>query len=337
MSSVRTATENPASAPGPEEACVSRLAGLADAPIVVSPVGAGQSVAQFVTDHGPWLKAALHKSGAILFRGFAREDIDGFDRFMRLIAGPPLAYTNRSSPRTQVKGNIYTSTEYPPEQAIPFHTEMSYTRTWPMAIGFMSVKVAATGGETPMADCRRVYDRIPDVIRRRFEEKGVMYVRNYRPGIDLSWKTVFQAATREEVERFCRMEGIEAEWIDADHLRTRHVCQGVATHPVTREKVWMNQAHLFHVTSLDPDYVELLLEEFGEENLPRNTYYGDGSRIEPEALAAIRAAYAAEALVFPWQENDILLLDNMLMAHGRSAFTGERKVVVGMADAYSPA
>jgi alpha-ketoglutarate-dependent taurine dioxygenase len=206
-----------------------------------------------------------------------------------------------------------------------------------MAIGFMSLKVAATGGETPIADCRRVYTRIPEHIRRRFEERGVMYVRNYRPGIDLSWKTVFQTTSRDDVDRFCRAEGIEAMWMRPDHLRTRHVCQGVATHPVTGEKVWMNQAHLFHVTSLDPDYVELLLEEFGEENLPRNAYYGDGSRIEPEALTAIRAAYAAEALVFPWQAHDILLLDNMLMAHGRSAFTGDRQVVVGMSEPYSPA
>lgn len=327
MTSLHIATENPAT---------TRLAGLPDAPVVVSPTRAGQTVAQFVGEHGEWLKGTLHAAGAVLFRGFAAEDVDGFDRFMQSIGGPTLAYTNRSSPRTQVKGNIYTSTEYPPEQSIPFHTEMSYTRTWPMAIGFMSVKVAATGGETPIADSRRVYDRIPEDIRRRFEEKGVMYVRNYRPGMDLSWKTVFQATTRAEVDRFCQKEGIEAEWVSVDHLRTRHVCQGVASHPVTGAKVWMNQAHLFHVSSLDPDYVELLLEEFGEENLPRNAYYGDGSRIEPEALAAIRAAYDAEALAFPWQANDILLLDNMLMAHGRSPFTGERKVVVGMAEAYSP-
>ena len=109
----------------------------------------------------------------------------------------------------------------------------------------------------------------------------------------------------------------------------------MATHPVTSETVWMNQAHLFHVTSLDPEVVEMLLEEYGEENLPRNTYYGDGSPIPPEAFAAIREAYEAEALVFPWEKGDVLLLDNMLMAHARSPFTGPRQVGVGMARQHS--
>ncbi|HEY0096727.1 MAG TPA: TauD/TfdA family dioxygenase, partial [Archangium sp.] len=231
---------------------------------------------------------------------------------------------------------IYTSTEYPADQQIPFHTEMSYTSTWPMKIGFMSVIVAATGGETPIADSRRVYERIPAGIRQRFEDQGVLYVRNYTPWMDVPWQTVFQATTREEVDRFCADAGIEAEWVDEDHLRTRQVCQGVASHPVTGEKVWMNQAHLFHVSSLDPAMVEILLEDFGEENLPRNTYYGDGSPIEPEAFAAIREAYDAEALLFPWEKDDVLLLDNMLMAHSRSPFTGDRRVVVGMAEAYRP-
>jgi alpha-ketoglutarate-dependent taurine dioxygenase len=314
-----------------------RLPGLADAPVVVSPTRPGLVLADFAGEHRPWLEGALHQAGAVLFRGFEVEGLDGFQRFMLSASGELLPYTYRSSPRTQVKGNIYTSTEYPADQKIPFHTEMSYTTSWPMKIGFMSVIVAATGGETPIADSRRVYARVPADIRGRFEEKGVMYVRNYTPWLDLSWQTVFQVETRAEVDEFCREAGIETEWISDDHLRTRQVCQGVATHPVTGEKVWMNQAHLFHVTSLDPEMVEILLEDFGEENLPRNTYYGDGSPIEPEVFSAIVDAYDAEALVFPWQKDDVLLLDNMLMAHARSSFTGERKVVVGMAEAYRPA
>jgi len=310
-----------------------RMDGFPDAPVVVRPAEAGLVVADWAGENRPWVDDALHRSGAILFRGFGMDDVDEFQRFMLSASGELLPYTYRSSPRTQVKGNVFTSTEYPADQQIPFHTEMSYTSSWPMRIGFLSLVVAATQGETPIADSRRVYDRIPADIRDRFERLGVMYVRNYTPWMDLPWQNVFQAETREEVDEFCRSTGIQAEWIDDDHLRTRQVCQGVATHPATGEKVWMNQAHLFHVTSQDPEVVEMLLED-GEENLPRNTYFGDGSPIGPEVLAAIREAYAAEALVFPWEKGDVLLLDNMLMAHSRSPFTGERRVVVGMAQSY---
>jgi alpha-ketoglutarate-dependent taurine dioxygenase len=312
----------------------SRLEGYPDSPVVVTPTVPGVVLADWAGENRPWIEATLHDAGAILFRGFGVDDVDEFGRFMLEASGELLPYTYRSSPRTQVKGNVYTSTEYPADEFIPFHTEMSYTNSWPMRIGFLSLIVAETQGETPIADSRRVYDRIPAEIRDKFERLGVMYVRNYTPWMDLPWQNVFQTDDREQVNEFCRENGIQAEWVEDEHLRTRQICQGVALHPVTGEKVWMNQAHLFHVTSQDPEVVEMLLED-GEENLPRNTYFGDGSPITAGELQAIRDAYAAEALVFPWETGDALLLDNMLMAHARSPFTGKRRVVVGMARAHT--
>lgn len=335
MSVADQAVHDPATAPAHDDRVqTSRLDGFPAAPVVVRPTHPGLVLADWAGENRAWLEHTLHQAGGILFRGFGMDDVDEFQRFMQATAGDLLPYTYRSSPRTQVKGNVYTSTEYPANERIPFHTEMSYTNTWPMKIGFLSLIVAQTGGETPIADSRRVYDRIPADIRDRFERLGVMYVRNYTPWMDLPWQNVFQAETRAEVDEFCRATGIQAEWISNDHLRTRQVCQGVATHPVTGEKVWMNQAHLFHVTTQDPEVVEVLLEEFGEESLPRNTYYGDGTPIDGEVFDAIREAYDAEALIFPWETGDVLLLDNMLMAHARSPFTGARKVVVGMAESH---
>ena len=55
-------------------------------------------------------------------------------------------------------------------------------------------------------------------------------------------------------------------------------------------------------------------------------------RSSPEALAAIRAAYEQEMVSFPWAEGDVLMLDNMLVAHGRRPYAGPRKVLVGMAE-----
>jgi hypothetical protein len=74
---------------------------------------------------------------------------------------------------------------------------------------------------------------------------------------------------------------------------------------------------------------------FGEENLAYNTYYGDGTPIDDSIIAEIREAYRQETILFPWQHGDLLMLDNMLVAHGRSPFVGPRKILVAMGDAYT--
>jgi hypothetical protein len=67
---------------------------------------------------------------------------------------------------------------------------------------------------------------------------------------------------------------------------------------------------------------------FAREDLPVNSYYGDGSEIEAEVLHAILVAYDAASIRFPWQVGDVMLLDNMLVAHGREPFTGDRLITV---------
>jgi hypothetical protein len=96
--------------------------------------------------------------------------------------------------------------------------------------------------------------------------------------------------------------------------------------------VWFNQAHLFHVSSLEDDVREALLEATNEADLPRNVYFGDGGAIDPALLAEIRAAFDEETVSFPWQAGDVLALDNMLVAHGRAPFRGGRQIAVAMAE-----
>lgn len=300
-------------------------------PVLLQPKHRVLNLAEWGKPNRNGIEQYLHRYGAILFRNFSIPDTDTFQNFLVDVAGSLIEYQYRSTPRSPVNGLLYSSTEYPSDQTIPLHNEESYANRWPMRIGFLCVKPADSQGETPIADSRQVYGRLSADLRQRFVKKRIRYVRNYGMGLDLSWEDVFQTTQKSEVEAYCHQAGISFEWRGGHGLRTWQVCPAVAIHPVTREAVWFNQAHLFHVSNLPKPIRDDLLDCVPEEDLPRQAYYGDSTPIESAALDEIRRTYQEETILFPWQTGDVLLVDNMLVAHGRAPFHGNRKIVVGMA------
>lgn len=55
----------------------------------------------------------LHESGAVLLRGFDVGGVDGFASAVRALSGEPLAYTERSSPRTRATSTPRPTTRRP--------------------------------------------------------------------------------------------------------------------------------------------------------------------------------------------------------------------------------
>lgn len=293
-------------------------------------------LAQWAGESRSRLAELLLKHRGILFRNFGVSTPEKFHEFVSASStGPMLEYVDRTTPRPAVGDKMYVSTVYPSEETINMHCEGTYWISWPLKIYFCSLKTAEEGGETPVADVRNVLNRISPGTRQKFEEKGVMYQRNYNDGFGLTWQETFQTSDRAEVEKYCREHQIDWEWKEGDRLRTRQMRPAIRKHPITGESVWFNHGAFFHVSSLQASVREALLNNFGEESLPYNTYYGDGSRIEEEAAREVQAAYDAEKIIFPWKDGDVLLLDNMTMAHGRQPYKGTRKVIVAMVEPYS--
>lgn len=305
-------------------------------PVVLSPAVGDIDLVSWARENRALLEGHLLKNGAVLFRGFEVAGAEGFEQLIRAISGEPLEYRERSSPRQQVYGRVYTSTDYPAHQSIFPHNENSYQHVWPMKIFFRCRTPAARGGETPTADTREVLRLLTPGTVARFAERGCLYVRNFDDHFGLPWQTVFQTDDPNAAERYCRAAGISVEWMTGDRLRTRAVRPAVASHPMTGERVWFNHVAFFHVSTLDPSIRDGLLATMSEDELPSNTYYGDGSPIEPEVLDEIRDAYRRATVSFPWRRGDILLLDNMLTAHARAPYEGRREVLVGMSEPHGP-
>jgi alpha-ketoglutarate-dependent taurine dioxygenase len=305
-------------------------------PYLIQPIDSRLDAATWARNNQELISTLLLKHRALLFRGFEVATVADFKRLaVATSQGKLLEYNDRSSPRYEVENGIYVSTIYPADRRINLHNEGSYWLVWVMKIYFCCLNVPEQGGETPIADVRKVLARLSPSVIDRFKQKQVMYVRNYNDGFGLTWQEAFQTNDRAEAEAYCWKNEIEVEWKGDDRLRTRQVRPAIRQHPRTGEWVWFNHAAFFHILGQDSQIRKGLLETFSAEDLPYMTYYGDGASIEPSVIEEIKEAYQKEKVTFPWKEGDILLLDNMSVAHGRESYKGDRRVVVAMSEPHS--
>jgi len=301
-------------------------------PLVIEPCISDLDPVAWAESHASLIASELDRHGALLLRGFDIASVERFEQFIRATSNGALPYHERSSPRSPVSGNIYTSTDYPAPESIFLHNELSYNVQFPLKIYFFCLVAPRHGGETPIADTRKILDSIDPTIRDRFASRGYMYARNFGEGFGLPWQETFQTRSKADVERYCSQHEIACTWLDDERLRTTQVRPVIARHPRTAELIWFNHATFFHISTLNRTMRDFFLSEFDEEGLPNNTYYGDGSRIEPEVMDHLRQAYLRQKVVFPWQQFDVLMVDNMLASHGREPYSGQRRIVTGMAD-----
>ena len=303
-------------------------------PLVIQPKERDFDLVTWTMNSKDYIEAQLLKHGALLFRDFNIASAAAVEKLARALVPQLFEYQERSSPRTEISTGIYTSTNHPANQPIRFHNEHSYSHKWPMKIWFFCLQPAAQGGATPIADGRKVFQLIDPKIRKRFIEKRVKYVRNYGDGFGLPWQTAFQTTKKSVVDEYCREAGIQTFWREGDRLRTTQIFRTIIPHQKTGEMVWFEHTAFFHVTTLDPILCEAFLSDYKEDDLPFNTYYGDGSPIETSVLEEIREAYRQAAVSFQWRAKDVLLIDNVLTSHSREPYSGPRKVLVAMGDIF---
>lgn len=306
-------------------------------PIVYEPAGASRALThrdavELLLERRRALEDELCRHGALLLRGFFVEGARAFEELVRVFAPTLRGYAGGDSPRAAVTAGVYTSTTYPASEPIPLHNEMSYSRDHPALIAFYCEIPPAAGGATPIADCRQLLRALPPELVARFRARRLRYVQNLHAGAGLgkSWRETFETDDRAQVAAILARREADFEWRPDGSLRVAEIVDPVIAHPRTGELVFFSQAHLWHVSSLDPRTRAALLRIVREADLYHACTFGDGSPIPEADLGAIRRALDAAAIELPWQRHDVLLLDNVLIAHGRRPFQGERRVLVAM-------
>ena len=307
-----------------------------------------QAVHQWLREHRSELDERLARTGALLLRGLALSNAADFNGCVPHLGDGPLRYEGGASPRAQVHGAVYESTQLPWFFRIPLHNEMSYLRTQPSRVAFFCATPPPVGGSTLVCDMAEVYRQIPSAIRERFQRLGVRYIRHFsgEPGVWVrglkrvlrdnmrqTWRFAFRTDDRREVERLCEAQGLSWSWTSGDGLRVESVLPATREHPHTGEPVWFNQSTTMHPNrrALGPViYPYLRVTCPDPSRYPYNVSFGNGEPITPADLAPVYDAMDRQTLAPAWRAGDLMLLDNRWVGHGRGRYVGPRKILVAL-------
>lgn len=302
-------------------------------PIALVPAMSGvDDAVTWLTGSTDAIRAELRRSGCLMIRGLPVATDADFAAVRDVLLGAPAAYKEKATPRSDFGHGVYSSTDLPPSQSIRLHNENSYTLEFPGTLLFGCLAAPEQGGATTIGDMREVLRLLPSALREKFDATGWLVVRNYSEMAGLPWQTSFATDDRGVVEAYCHDNTIGCEWLDDGSLRTTQLRSATIAHPQTGDRAWFNHVAFWNRWTLDPEVREVLEEAFGEDGLPFGTFFGDGTALTEQDARALNGAYDQVTVRERWRVGDLLLVDNILCAHGRDAYAGQRKIVVSMGD-----
>jgi alpha-ketoglutarate-dependent taurine dioxygenase len=297
-----------------------------------------QQFIQWYHTHKARLDEDLSVTGAILFKGLPIETDKDFQEIMAKISTEFLDYIDGNSPRKKLGSGVYTSTEFDQDYDITLHNELSYSSKYPLRVFFCCLVPSESGGETPLADSRKVYASMDREIIKQLDEVGVMYIRNLHDGSGVSgpsWQDTFETTDPLKVEEYCNASSIKFQWSSGyKNLKLSQLGPGSILHPKTNERVWFNQLDQFHPSHFPAEIYDTLMMIYENKvaNLPTYVTLGNNKEVPESWVATIKETVEKNTIARPWNKGDLLMLDNVLVMHGRRPFKGNRRILVSMAE-----
>ncbi|MFB9907868.1 TauD/TfdA family dioxygenase [Allokutzneria oryzae] len=290
-----------------------------------------------VADAAEWAarnRGALHhvvaQHGAVLVRGLGIRDAEGAGAVLTTLATDLMAEREAFAPRWSYSDGVYSSSKWPPNQPMCMHHELSYALEFPGMMLFACLSAPTDGGATAVSESAKVLAALPADLVERFEREGWLLTRSYNDEIGVPWSEAFGTTHKAEVEKYCAANGITFEWTADGGLRTSQRRSAVISHPAHGERLWFNQIAFLNQWTMAPEVREYLVDVYGQDGLPFNTRFGNGEEITEDIVQVINKTYDSVTLREPWRAGDLMLVDNLRMAHSREPFDGPREVLVAM-------
>ena len=278
------------------------------------------------------LLADITNSGAILLRNFDIQTAEDFSNVIEAIGIKRTKYIGGNNPRQSVHDDkMYFSTSYPASWKITLHSEMSHLERAPAIVGFFAKNIRLDGGgETYLANSREILSHIPPELILEMKEKGITYTQRMRDardgfGFGRTWQDVFESESPEFVEQFCATHDIKIEW-EGRTLVAKFNRTPTISHPMLGNEIWFNQAEQWHNSNIDNSVREIIRTKL-QGHFPHHCSYSNGDEFKLQDLESIREVYQRISHLHTWEKNDVLIVNNYTLAHGRAPYKGERELL----------
>ena len=300
-------------------------------PVLHAEPGGGSSGA-WASAHRDALRTVVAERGRVLVRGLGLRDVTETGAVFHQLSTGLMTEKEAFASRQAYPGGLYSSSTWPPNQAMCMHHELSYALEFPGLMLFACLQAPDSGGATAVADAAAVLAALPAELVQRFERQGWVLTRNYSEDFGPSLPEAFGTDDRGAVEAYCDANAIEFEWQPDGVLRTRQRRSAVVRHPLTGQRCWFNQVAFLNEQTIDPEVREYLVDLYGPDGLPFNNRFGNGDSIGADVIQLLNETYETHTAREPWRAGDLMLADNIRTAHSREPFSGRREVLVGMGD-----
>jgi alpha-ketoglutarate-dependent taurine dioxygenase len=288
---------------------------------------------EWAGEHRAALDALLLRHGAVLVTGAGVRSPADLAAIRESLGRTAARSTDLFARREHYGDGVYSWPEWAADRDMCLHHEHGYGVRFPGLLLMGNLAAPDRGGQILLGDTRAVFDHLPGDLAARFAGEGWTLLRTFRPYLGLSWSTAFGTDDQEILKQRCARDIVGCSWTDDGAVQTGQRRSAIVNHPLTGERCWFNDLAFFSQWSVAPAERKVLLSEFGPRGMPFNTFAGNGESLTEEDYEAIISAYAKVTVGVVWSPGDLLLVDNILTAHGREPYSGTWEVAVALADA----
>jgi alpha-ketoglutarate-dependent taurine dioxygenase len=265
--------------------------------------------------------SALAREGAVLLRGFSL-DSDEFvafsDRCCRAFSkyvGGGIRFRALDRADLGANGTLLSTTGTTQSFGIPLHGEMYYQKVRPDVIWFYCQVPPAKGGQTTIADGRDFFSRLSPESQRLLRSNQVRYIRN----LDREdWISSFKTDSLDELRRVSDENEMSMEILNDSAVRMEYVSPAVFSGSDGPETFINSVIILWEFEQAFAEgSVAKLLGGNAPSKSPLVVRWDDGTELPNSLMQDIRSVAEDVSHDVQWQKNDIVLVDNRRVLHGR--------------------